>query len=207
MGNSRIKTLKSLAETKYLNLYEAAYHNKTDEARTWIIASRKKEEELSKYYFEEGAEREDAVLIAALHKPTNRLVVIRQFRVPLNDYIYELPAGLIDLGEAKECSVERELKEETGLTLKEIIKEKSRDKVYLSPGMTDESVDFVYCTCEGEITKDYMEADEDIQAYLISREEAKELLRTDVRLDIKAFMMLQEYACYGEKVFENTCNE
>ncbi|MFA1764046.1 hypothetical protein ACDW39_12940 len=54
-----------------------------------------------------------------------------------------------------DISVERELREETGLTLLEIKKNKSIDKVYLSPGMSDESVAFVYCICDGDITDEF----------------------------------------------------
>ncbi|WP_307721315.1 NUDIX domain-containing protein, partial [Clostridioides difficile] len=39
-------------------------------------------------------------------------MLIRQFRVPINGYIYELPAGLVDEGESIDISVERELREE-----------------------------------------------------------------------------------------------
>lgn len=28
-----------------------------------------------------------------------KLVIIKQFRVPINDYIYEVPAGLVDKGD------------------------------------------------------------------------------------------------------------
>lgn len=72
--------------------------------------------------------------------------------------------------------MENRLKEETGLDVIEINKDLSCDQVYLSPGMTDESVAFVYCICEGEVSKDYLEADEDIETYLVSKEEAKEIL-------------------------------
>ena len=85
----------------------------------------------------------------------------------INKYIYELPAGLIDNNEDIETSVRRELKEETGLDLISINKINSKDKLYLSPGMTDESVAFVYCLCDGEITDKYEEEDEDIKAYLM----------------------------------------
>ncbi len=36
--------------------------------------------------------------------------------------------------------------------------------MYLSPGMSDESVAFVYCICDGDITDKFLEADEEIEA-------------------------------------------
>ena len=120
-------------------------------------------------------DKDDAVVIAALHKPSNKLVLIKQFRIPVNDYVYEVPAGLIDEGEEAKSSVIRELKEETGLTVTKII-EKGKGNLYLSPGMTDESVSLVYCICEGCISTESLEDDECIEPMLISKEEAKEIM-------------------------------
>ena len=63
---------------------------------------------------ENNEDKIDAVVICALHKAQNKLVLINQYRVPINKYIYELPAGLVDNNEDIETSVRRELKEETG---------------------------------------------------------------------------------------------
>ncbi|MBI5848570.1 MAG: NUDIX hydrolase, partial [Nitrospirae bacterium] len=42
------------------------------------------------------------------------VVLIRQFRPPINGFVIELPAGLVDSGEGFEQAVRRELIEETG---------------------------------------------------------------------------------------------
>lgn len=194
MKENRIKELITLKQTKFLNFYHAIYHNKLGQTKNWYIASRKSDEAIRKQYFEGEEDQVDAVLIAAIHEPSSKLVMVKQYRVPLNDYIYELPAGLIDEGEAFEVSVARELKEETGLQLTEIDQERSHSKLYLSPGMTDESVNMIYCKCTGELSKAYLEPDEDIEPLLISKEEAKKLLSSNVRMDIKAFITLQEFA-------------
>ncbi|MBI5075799.1 MAG: NUDIX hydrolase [Nitrospirae bacterium] len=44
----------------------------------------------------------------------NELILIRQFRPPINGFVIELPAGLVDKGESFEQAVRRELIEETG---------------------------------------------------------------------------------------------
>lgn len=201
MKINRIKKLTILAETKYLNLYEAEYENRKGDTKHWTIASRKDFDTLKGKFFEGKKQNIDAVIIAALHKESNCLVLIRQFRVPLNDYVYEIPAGLLDRDEPIEHAVDRELREETGLKLVKINHEKSKDKIYVSVGMTDEAVAMVYCTCEGEISNKYLEDDEDIEAVLISQEEAKELLKKDINMDIKALMTLQGFAALGEALF------
>jgi ADP-ribose pyrophosphatase len=199
--NNQVKKLTPLAETKFLSLYDAQYNNKAGKEKHWIIASRKNIAKLRGQFFEGLKETIDAVIIAALHKDSKKLVLIRQFRVPLNDYVYELPAGLIDGNEEVESAVGRELKEETGLILVDINHEKTKGKVYASAGMTDESVAMVYCTCEGTASSEYLEEDEDIETILVSQEEAKELVKRDIKIDIRAYLMLQGFAESGEKAF------
>lgn len=194
-----ITNITTLADTKYLKLYNAEYINKNGKPKTWTIASRKDLDTLKNNYFNGTEDNIDAVIIVATHvdKATHadedKLVVIKQFRVPLNDYVYEIPAGLIDAGEDFETTVKRELKEETGLDLLKIDYNKTKSKAYISTGMTDESAALVYCTCQGEISKAYLEPDEDIEIMLLSKQEAKSLITSKEKIDIKAFLAIQNF--------------
>jgi ADP-ribose pyrophosphatase len=188
-----ITNITTLADTKYLKLYNAEYINKNGKPRNWSIASRKDLDTLKNYYFHGVEYNIDAVIIVATHVDEDKLVVIKQFRVPLNDYVYEIPAGLIDSGEDFETTVKRELKEETGLDLLQIDYAKTKSKAYISTGMTDESAALVYCTCRGEISKAYLEPDEDIEIMLLSKQEAKSLISSKEKIDIKAFLAIQNF--------------
>jgi len=188
-----VKSIKTLADTKYLKLYNAEYINKNGKIKNWTIASRKDLDTLKNIYFHGAEGNIDAVIIVATHTDENKLVVIKQFRVPLNDYVYEIPAGLVDPGEDFKTTVGRELKEETGLDLIDIDYNKTKLKAYISTGMTDESVALVYCTCNGKISKDFLEPDEDIEIMLLSKEEAKVLINSNEKIDIKAFLCLQNF--------------
>lgn len=199
---SKINKLTTLAETKFLNLYNAEYSNKGGDVKNWIIASRKEKENLEGVYLNNKELQDDAVLIVPFHKEEEKIVVIRQFRVPINSYIYEMPAGLIDKGESPQTAITRELKEETGLDVIEILKNTVKGQLFLSPGMTDESVTSVFCTCGGTISKAYMEEDEDIEPILLSQKEAQELLIKDVKFDIKCYIYLQEFSKSGNKMFK-----
>lgn len=190
---NKLKKLTPLTETKFLSLYDAEYENRKGAEKHWIIASRKNFDTLKEQFFNKKEEKIDAVIINAIHKPTNSLVLIKQFRIPLNDYVYELPAGLLDADEGIEEAVRRELMEETGLSLIEIDNDKTNPKVYISAGMTDESVAMVYCSCEGSISNSFLEDDEDIEAILVSKEIAKELLKQNIKMDIKVWLALQNF--------------
>lgn len=195
MAKPRVIDIKMLADTKYLKLYNAEYVNKNGDDRNWSIASRKDLNTVKDRFFNGKEDKIDAVIIVATHVEENKLVVIKQFRIPLNDYVYELPAGLVDSGEEFEDTVRRELKEETGLDLVEIDYDNTKDKAYVSTGMTDESVAVVYCTCTGKMSKDYLEADEDIEVMLLSKEEAKELIKSDKKIDVKTLLSIQKFLC------------
>lgn len=199
----KIKEIKTLVETKFISLYDIKYLNKNNQEKSWTVASRKSKDILEGIYLENKKDKVDAVIICAYHKEKNKLVIIKEFRVPINKYIYELPAGLVDSDDDNfEETVIRELKEETGLNVIEIKKDLSSNQVYLSPGMTDESAAFVYCICDGEVSKDYLEDDEDIEAILISQDEAKDILKnSSTPLDIRVYLALQSFALMGEKMF------
>ncbi|WP_294377386.1 NUDIX hydrolase [uncultured Clostridium sp.] len=201
MNKSKVKKLNTLVQTKFLSMYEAEYENRIGNKKSWMIATRKDKDFLEKKFFEHAKDDNDAVVIAALHKPSNKLVIVRQFRVPVNDFVYEMTAGLIDEGEDFKDSVKRELKEETGLDLKEIKAERGR--LYLSPGMTDECVNLVYCICEGELSNENMEEDECIEPLLVSVDDAKKLIKSNVNMDIKCYMMLQNFIIFGDRLFDN----
>ena len=201
---SKIKEVSTLVETKFISLYDIKYLNKCNEEKSWTVASRKKKEVLEEMYLEGKKDKIDAVIICAYHKEKNKLVIIKEFRVPINKYIYELPAGLVDSSDDDFSSaVIRELKEETGLDVVKIKEDLSSKQVYLSPGMTDESAAFVYCICEGEVSNKYIEDDEDIEAILVSQEEAKTIIKNnDIPMDIRVYLALQSFALLGEKMFE-----
>lgn len=48
------------------------------------------------------------------------VLLIRQFRPPINGYVIELPAGLVDGGESFEAAARRELIEETGYAARDL---------------------------------------------------------------------------------------
>lgn len=193
MSKVRISNITTLADTKYLKLYNADYINKKGDLRNWSIASRKDLETIKNKFFRGEEDKIDAVVIVAKHITEDKLVVIRQFRVPINGYVIELPAGLIDNNESFEDAVKRELKEETGLDLISIDYKNTKERVYVSVGMTDESVALVQCTCDGGVSSDNLEDDEDIEVIMVSKEEARQLIDSNENIDVKALLAMQNF--------------
>jgi ADP-ribose pyrophosphatase len=66
-----------------------------------------------------------------------QLLLIRQYRYAAEQYLYELPAGRLDPGEAAEACARRELREETGC---EAARVEHMFTMYTTPGFTDERI-------------------------------------------------------------------
>jgi ADP-ribose pyrophosphatase len=69
--------------------------------------------------------------------PEPRVLLVRQYRYTVNDFIWELPAGRIDEGEDELPAAKRELLEETGFTAE---RWKRVLYFYVSPGFLDETM-------------------------------------------------------------------
>ena len=187
---SKVYKIEKIAGTKFLSYYDLKYKNKNGKQNSWSAVSRADTKDYEKRLFEKSNQR-DAVLIGAYHIDMQKLVLVKQFRVPLNDYIYEIPAGLIDKGEDVLTSAKRELFEETGLELIEITE--VFENLYVSPGVTDECVDIVFCTCKGDISDLHLEEDEDIEIGLYDEEEVRRILADKNKTDIKTLLVMQMF--------------
>ena len=86
------------------------------------------------YQKREIVEHQGAVAIVAL-TDDDKVVLIKQFRKPIEQVIWEIPAGKLEIGETpKECAI-RELKEETGYSAKNI---KLIHKFFTSSGFSNQ---------------------------------------------------------------------
>ena len=66
-----------------------------------------------------------------------QILLIRQFRHAANGYLYEIPAGRLDAGEAPNACAARELREETGCTAARL---EPLTTFFTTPGFTDERI-------------------------------------------------------------------
>lgn len=185
----RYRDVKKLTDNKFLNLYEMDALDSKGMPFHYYFASRNREEELP---LKTGEIRQNGIVIYALCKEEpSKIVMVRQYRYPLDAYIYELPAGLIDAGEtAKEAAV-REMKEETGLDFEPYEKgDAAYERPYfLGAGLTDETSMSVFGFAKGNISDAFQESTESIEVFLADRQEAKRILREE-RVSLRAAFLL-----------------
>jgi ADP-ribose pyrophosphatase len=51
----------------------------------------------------------------------DKVIIVRQYRPAIEDYVYELPSGHLEKGETPEQAIIRELKEETNCVAKKVV--------------------------------------------------------------------------------------
>ncbi len=180
----KISRIRKITDYNHLNLVSVEYKDRFDTEKTWIYATRG------------NVVRPDAVAVVPFHIRENKLVLIREFRVPLGEFQYEFPAGLVDEGEDVKTAGKRELFEETGLKTTRVLKQSP--PIFSSSGMTDESICLLYVECEGTPGTDHNETSEEIEVVLVSREEAKKMLDLPhILFDVKSWIILDRFASTG----------
>lgn len=159
---------------KWIKMYRATIE-RNGKSGTWEFVSRKKIPEIIS-----GKSKADAVIIIPFIREMmaekncfHKLLVIKEFRYPIGDYVFSLPAGIINDGEDLIKTASRELLEETGYRIDEVIA--VTPPVYSSTGLTDESTVFVYAYVSHSGPAK-LEGVEDIELVPMDKEELTKLL-------------------------------
>ncbi|MCK5802671.1 MAG: NUDIX hydrolase [Lentisphaeria bacterium] len=163
-----------LGQGRFLQLELLTYRDGAGRERKWEAAMR--------------CHNQGAVLMIPVLKPSERYVLIRQYRPPVKGFVIEFPAGLIDPDEAPRETALRELAEETGYT--GTIAWMGRP-TSSSAGLTGESVVLALmeidenapenqtpaaCLEEGEEIEVIVVAKNEVSAFLHARENAGDIL-------------------------------
>ncbi len=168
----RVKEIVKKTDNRFLNMYDYIAETKSGKPMTYFVASRAKD--VSELKLHKGISADAAIIYAI---KDDKMVVIKQYRYSIDDYCYELPAGLVDEGETFAEAAVRELKEETGLDLHVLpCPAYFNQPLYTSVGMSDEMCATVFGEASGEISYDGLEDSEDLTVMLVDREEAKKIL-------------------------------
>ena len=179
------KGVRKILEGKFITRYDVDYLTAEGHSKTYEIVSRNKNiqtlEDLQN-------KTPDSVIMILTDESGERILVSREYRMAMAQWIYNFPAGLIDPGETPEESAKRELWEETGLDLIRI--DDVLDNSYSAVGFSNERNITVFGAARGEFRKSTSDAEEIVPGWY-TKEEIRELLRTE------AFAARTQAYCYA----------
>lgn len=120
----------------------------------------------------------------------NRVLLVRQYRLPAKQFLWELPAGKIDAGETALRAAKRELGEETGLSAK---KWKKLVTFYPSPGYVEEKMT-IFLAEELTQGEAHPMDDERIETRWFAKKELRALISSNEIVDAKTMIGFLHWA-------------
>src|SRR6187431_2201573 len=117
-----------------------------------------------------------------------QVILIRQYRYAVNQWLWELPAGSVDEGESPEEAARRECHEEIGLVPATTVR---LGAMYPTPGYCDEEMVFFRLSgLERTDEKAALDEDEDIEVKIFDLRDVREMLRRGEIQDMKTLVGL-----------------
>lgn len=166
----KLQKIDKVREGKYLKNYELTYENRAGREKKYEIVSHHEIEDVS-----ELGGKVSGVSIVALYQ--GKMLLLREFRMGVNQFIYNLCAGMKEEAESLENCIRRELYEETGLSLKKI--HKILNPAFAAVSICDILNQIAFVEADGEIDSSHMSENEWIQAAFYTKEEMAELLEEE----------------------------
>ena len=177
--------IRKVHEGKFITRYDVDYVTAEGNPKTYEIISRNRNIQT----LDDLQNRKPHAVVMILTDESGELILVnREYRMAMAQWIYNFPAGLIDPGESPEESARRELREETGLRIVRI--DDVLDNSYSAVGFSNERNVCVFGIAEGEFRKSTSDAEEIIPGWY-TKAEIKELLRTE------AFAARTQAYCYA----------
>ena len=108
-----------------------------------------------------------------------KIVLVRQYRHPIDEVILEIPGGFIDEGEDFTAGMKRELLEETGYAFTNI---EPLGRVAANPGVLNNYTELFLATGGKKVSGQQLDHNEEIEIVLVTEAELIEML---VKQEIK----------------------
>lgn len=179
----KLLNMSKIKDGKYLKNYELTYLNKSGKEKIYEIVSRKNLENPT-----DLGKKVSGVSIVAYHG--DKMLLLREFRMGVNKFVYNLCAGMLEENETIENCIARELYEETGLQISKIIK--ILKPSYSAVAISDTKTQIAFVEAFGNFD-DHTSENEMITAKFYSKEEIAFLLETEEfssRAQIAAYAFL-----------------
>ena len=139
----------------------------------------------------EIVEHADCVAIIAVDADDN-ILLVNQFRKPVEKELLEIPAGGIDAGEDAEAAVIREMREETGFMPQRV---ERLGGFYSTPGYCTEYL-YLYLATDLTPSQLYAEDTEDIKVVRVPIKQIPELITSGRICDAKSIAGLLAFLEY-----------
>lgn len=163
--------LKKREQGKFITRYDLTYETVDHKEKVYEMISRDKNlKEFSQLYHRKA----DAVVLILHNEAKDKILLNKEFRMAVGQWVYNFPAGLIDEGETPEMAAKRELWEETGLSLDHI--EEILGESYSAVGFSNEKNLCVVGTASGTFQPSTSTVEE-IVAGWYTKEEVQRLLQ------------------------------
>ncbi|MCX6684421.1 MAG: NUDIX hydrolase [Methanoregula sp.] len=147
--------------------------------------------------FPNNIEREKVIVhpsnaVAILPLNDDRCKLLKQYRYAIDQYIYEAPAGTMELGEDPLKTAHRELIEETGFTATTIVQ---KGFIYTTPGYTDERI-YLFEARDLSPSREYgKDDDEVIEVVDVAIKDLATMIHDGIIVDAKTICLI--YHCLG----------
>lgn len=184
--------IRKQTNNKFLNIYEMDALTSTGKPFNYYFATRNTDENIR--IRTRNMDPEGVLIYAIKEDEPDKILMVYQYRYPIDDYMYELPAGLIEKGEESGTAAVREVKEETGLdlTVYEGGNPDFRRPYIFAQGFSDETGCTVYGTVKGDITDKLQEDSEDIRAFFADKDEVRRILHEE-KVSMRASFLLMNF--------------
>ena len=169
----QFRKLEKKEQGRFITRYDLTYELKNGDEKVYEMISRHRDIRDFDQLHDRPA---DAVVLIMHSKDGERVLLNKEFRLAPGEWVYNFPAGLIDPGEDPDQAAARELREETGLELVEILDHIGES--YSAVGFSNEKNVCVVGTARGEIIGSDSDAEE-IEAGWYTKEEVRELLKKE----------------------------
>ncbi len=141
----------------------------------------------------EIVEHSDCIAVVAIDK-NNNVLLVKQFRKPVEKELLEIPAGGVDTGEDPEEAVNRELREEIGYMPRKV---QRLGGFYSAPGYCSEYL-YLYLATDLVPSQLIAEDTESINVVRVPVEEIPDLIATGRICDAKSIAGLFIYLEYSK---------
>jgi ADP-ribose pyrophosphatase len=142
----------------------------------------------------EVVEHTEAVAVVPV-APDGRIVLVRQYRLPVGAVMLEVPAGSLDGDEDAETGAQRELQEETGFAAGRLTR---LCGFWVAPGYCTE---YIHVYLAEDLRESSLDADEDedVEVELVTLDQALAAIDAGEIEDAKSIVGLLQYARHAAR--------